>query len=507
MNEFITPKGNVQNKKKWYESIIECEEFFLIKENSVYKIIIANRKSEILIKCKNYEIHLNNNDFSILMKTKFNSLNELYIFIINRFEQSNVIIKDIIINQYIKLILKTIIDNKEHNIEIILSYNKNNLINNEMFVDLKNDLNYLKEEINLLKNKINNNKNNNSNILEKSNEFIRNSSFQDESSPMNILFYKILTNNSYSKNWLDNTFSVFKSIDETLFLIYTNRNKSIVFYNIIEEKIINEIKNAHDNYITNFRNYLDNIHERDLLMSISADDSNIKIWNINNYECLINFKNIYNNGNLYSACFLNDNNQNYIITSNCDDSSPIKIFDFNGNKKKEINNSNDNIGFLDIYYDNKLSKTFIVTGNEGYIKSYDYIQNKVYHKYQDNDNKTKRFIDSIIFIKNEIIKMIGSCCDGNIRIWDFHSGKLLQRIKIKNCLLKGICLWNKNYLFVGCEDSEIKVIELNKGIIIKVLKGHNKFVLTIKTIIYPKYGKCLISQGDDDKIILWINKN
>ena len=202
---------------------------------------------------------------------------------------------------------------------------------------------------------------------------------------------------------------------------------------------------------------------------------------------------------------LNDNNQNYILTSICNYPGSIKVFDLNGIEIKEINDSCDETGLIDIYHDYKLFNTYIVTGNEGYIKAHDYSKNQVYHKY--NDNRLNNYIDSIVFIKNEIIKMIESCCDGNIRIWDFHSGKLLNRIKVKNKLLKGICLWNNNFLFVGCEDSEIKLIELSKGIIVKELKCHKGYVLTIKAIIHPKYGKCLISQGTDDKINLWINKN
>ena len=42
----------------------------------------------------------------------------------------------------------------------------------------------------------------------------------------------------------------------------------------------------------------------------------------------------------------------------------------------------------------------------------------------------------------------------------------------------------------------------------KVLKEHNKEILTIKKIVHPKFGECLVSQGwDNDQIKLWINEN
>ena len=102
--------------------------------------------------------------------------------------------------------------------------------------------------------------------------------------------------------------------------------------------------------------------------------------------------------------------------------------------------------------------------------------------------------------------MIESSCDGNIRIWNFHSGYLLNKINIINGWLYGICLWNNEYLFVGCEDKTIKLIDINNKKIIKILEGHKDHVLTVKLINHPKYGECLISQGaGNDQIKLWKN--
>ena len=43
---------------------------------------------------------------------------------------------------------------------------------------------------------------------------------------------------------------------------------------------------------------------------------------------------------------------------------------------------------------------------------------------------------------------------------------------------------------------------------IKEFKGHVDMVCTVKKIIHPEYGECLISQGYKlDQIKLWINKN
>ena len=57
------------------------------------------------------------------------------------------------------------------------------------------------------------------------------------------------------------------------------------------------------------------------------------------------------------------------------------------------------------------------------VYSYDYNKNKLYHKYFDND---KRGHSSFIIYNNKsVIKLMESSNDGNIRIWNFHTGKLL----------------------------------------------------------------------------------
>ena len=49
---------------------------------------------------------------------------------------------------------------------------------------------------------------------------------------------------------------------------------------------------------------------------------------------------------------------------------------------KEINDFKEITKFKDIYYDIELNKTYIITGNEGFSKSYDLKTNKIYNIYE-----------------------------------------------------------------------------------------------------------------------------
>ena len=530
------------NEKKISERFIEYQKYYLIIENSVYKIIIGKRKSEILIKSKKYEIALTCNDFYLLIKKDFKTIDELYDFILNLFEENRVIIKKIKINESMKLIFRININTEEKNIELLLNNEKyeNNGKNNIEIIEnnskIKNEILELNEEINLFKKEIDtikyyflnniniynlynqcNNSKETSNYT--NNNFNNNIILMDKKEKITVKEEKIeiqnvgfLSEDSYSHCFLDNTFSVFKSeVDDTLYLIYTNKNKSIKSYDLNAYSVIYEKKNAHDNFITNFRHYFDDINKKDLLLSISSEDNNIKIWNVKNFNCLVNIKNIYKNGLLSSACFLKQKDKIYFVTSNNEfsedyENESLKIYDLNGNKIREINGSNERTFFVDNYYDENNNKNYIITGNNGYIKSYDFNNNELFQIYNDKDNSNHI---SIIIDNSDKdkIKLYESSYDGNIRIWDFSSGFLIKKIKVDDDALYGICLLNEDFLCVGCDDNSIRILDLYKNTVIDKLEGHNNCVVSLKKIANQKEIILISQEYNDEKIGLWKNKN
>ena len=347
------------------------------------------------------------------------------------------------------------------------------------------DINHFTKKNNKSTKKIDNSKKNN-----KKDQF---------SNPYNLqLFNNDVVNDSYSwGNWLNNSFTFFKSINGIIYLIYSNANKSLIFYDFVNFKKIIEIKNAHKENISTIKHFLDEVNKKDLIMSISRKNDDIKIWNAYNCECIVNIKGMI-------ASFLKDNNQIYIVTSR------LEIFDLKGDKIKDIHDNKHSIPIsLDIYYENNFSKIFIITSDSGFVKSYDYNKNKIYHNYQIGNNHDDH-CSFVIKSKGKYEKqLIESCTDGNIMIWNFHSGELLNTINVSDKDLFDICLWNNDYLFVGCEEEHlIKLIDLQLNKVIKNFYGHKENVTTIKKIIHPQYGECLISKGGySDKFKLWINKN
>ena len=243
---------------------------------------------------------------------------------------------------------------------------------------------------------------------------------------------------------IDNIFTIYNT-KNIFFLIYATIKRSIISYNLNTEQKIVEIKKAHNQDITNFRHYHKNTTNRDFIMSISGKNNQIKIWDTSNWKCilLLTFNQLYNL--TYSSVFFNENNQDYIITSGFNN-SPINIYDFSGNVYKTLNNSKDVAFFIDYYLDEKSSIYYIITGNNGHIKTYNYNENKLYHLYCDNDNSWHVSIK--VINSQNLLKLIDSCWDDDyIRIWDFHLGILLDKIKTKGESIRCICIWDDNYFF------------------------------------------------------------
>ena len=83
----------------------------------------------------------------------------------------------------------------------------------------------------------------------------------------------------------------------------------------------------------------------------------------------------------------------------------------------------------------------------------------------------------------------------------------MKKIKVSHSSLREVCLWDHEFLFVGCDDCLINLINYKSGKYIKWLKGHKDKVISIKKILHPKYGNCLLSQSPEiDSIKLWVIK-
>ena len=147
---------------------------------------------------------------------------------------------------------------------------------------------------------------------------------------------------------------------------------------------------------------------------------------------------------------------------------------------------------------------YIILGGEKYIVSYNFEEQTIYKQYYDfSSNCVHMYFE--ICTKEGKIYLIESDIVGFVRIWDFDVGSMLKKYLIGEKLkLRGICLWNEDYVFVGASDRKIKLVDLKNGEVVDNLKC-NDIVTTIKKIYSYKFGECLLLQGrsNNGQIKLW----
>ena len=369
----------------------------------------------------------------------------------------------------------------------------------------------------------------NSKIQIKNNNSLSNKNKDD---PKYIKFFKNLVKNPVViKNLI-----VFKSIYDEFIMIYQDENSSIVSYNLVDYKKLIEIKNS-NKYINEIKYYLDESYKRDLVVIISMERNNIKLWNANTWDLILNID--YKIGNFYlnlnSICFLKNKNNIYLVAScvNLPDIQLIHIYDLNGNKVKEINDTKSKSNYVDTFYDTNFSKSYIIIATNDDIRAIDYEENKIFKKYISIEGKSKVIniklnekqkqalhingnytikqeiplkgpIERVIIKKySNITKLFAAENDGFVRIWNFHDGNLLSEINISKSKVYDICLWDDEQLFAGYGGG-IKLVDLKNNKIIKNFeeKGEARSIVTID---YHKFGKCLIIENYKG-IFLWINK-
>ena len=276
---------------------------------------------------------------------------------------------------------------------------------------------------------------------------------------------------------IDDTFTIFKSIKNEQLLIYSSTEDYTIYslycYSLKNEQNITKIAKAHNNRIYSCRHFLDKKLNSDLLITGSFDKF-IKIWNITNqYLLLYTIKPDYEyklNTYLLSENMLFYNNKNYLIVSAYEmDSEGYEILfydleiynntDKNLEKFKSLKNSKDNTNYLGVYYNN--DNPYILAGNFGNIKVFNFSENKLFNTYTDNFKKINYLSIIIKDNKNGIKALISSGADGILRIWNFNNSNLIARISSNSDRwLVGLCLFNEKYIFATSKDETIKIFDL-----------------------------------------------
>ena len=86
----------VPNENKIYEdTIVELNEYIIPKGPIPITFFLSKTKNYIIIRSISYELKLNQNDFSMMFKQIFRTIDEIYLFLKKIFEQKSIIIQEL----------------------------------------------------------------------------------------------------------------------------------------------------------------------------------------------------------------------------------------------------------------------------------------------------------------------------------------------------------------------------------------------------------------------------
>ena len=295
-------------------------------------------------------------------------------------------------------------------------------------------------------------------------------------------------------------FFVSKNKENVLAYINANsENKSIIFYDIDNNKEIKKINNAHNEAIHIIKYYDYSLY--DLILSSSSNDD-IKIWNYNECLNILTISKVFNDYSLgaFSSCLIIDKNIAHIFCVG--NQKYIKVYDANGKIFKNIGKNDESRRYIDSCEINK--KKYIISGGNKGVTVFNYPDLTEYHRFIENNDSNFHNYAKIIKI-NFIYNLIDVGDFNKIKIWDFFNKTLITNLSANNSSgFGGFITINNRYLIICSFDGSIKEFDIQKIILIKSFdKQHPSEVLGIK-IIKDKNGKIyLVNYGRDENMFLW----
>ena len=193
---------------------------------------------------------------------------------------------------------------------------------------------------------------------------------------------------------------------------------------------------------------------------------------------------------MYSSLLLFDdiNKQNYVVT--CSPNDYIKLWNFEkGTFIRNIGSKNDYTYFINSWSHD--SKNYIINANADNVKIYGIEkENELYGEYTGKQRTwhMSAFVEKI----NDIDTLFESDGNGYVRLWNLENNTLIKNIQCPSCSLRGLCLWNQQYIIAASSDKSFKVIDFTKEKFVTSISGqHFNSLCTVKKVRHPKYGESL----------------
>ena len=271
---------------------------------------------------------------------------------------------------------------------------------------------------------------------------------------------------------------------------------NIIIFDLMLNKISNQIKNAHSSNIYRIKHYFEPSLKNHLLLSSSRDKS-IKVWNIseNPITNILSINDCFDGDNFSPFCLLFKNNNFFVLGGSRD--AKKKIWNQNGIFIGDIQKSNMAYGkFIETtYLENKI---YVILSGDYQTECLDYDDDTI--KTYTN-NKGKQNVIANLFNKKGSLYLITGDMGNNICIYDFKTTDLIKEINIKDGNINALCSFSEKYL-IASSDKIINITDMDNFIVSKTYSGHNNTIFGIEKIKIPEKGEFIITY-DSNSIKIW----
>ena len=323
------------------------------------------------------------------------------------------------------------------------------------------------------------------------------------SNPQELKYKETITNKCLKSFTIDSIFDAYTAFDGNAYLASSlSSSYNIEIYNLQNNTLQSTLKGLY-NQLYIVRHYAQYSTNTDYLLSTTTGKT-LKIWNLKTYTEYLTIKNCHSGAYMYSALLLFDeiNKKNYVVTSSPNDY--IKLWNFEDGKFiHDVGTKSDYTYFINSWCHD--SKYYIINANADNVKIYGIDKiNDLFGEYTGKQRTwhMSAFVEKI----NDIDTLFESDGNGYVRLWNLENNSLMKNIYCPSCSLRGLCLWNQQYVIVASSDKSFKIIDFVKEKCVNSIVGqHYNSLCSVKKIKHPKYGESLLSGSIDGSIKLWIN--
>ena len=322
-----------------------------------------------------------------------------------------------------------------------------------------------------------------------------------QTNPETLVQYKEISQNSY-KNYTPGAICPFTNSQGQTLLAYSNISNQIEIYDLINFNVISTIA-GHASQIYGIKYFLDIKSSNDYLVS-TAYDRSIKIWSAKTYTCLHTATNAHTSYYLYSVIVFYDELSDMSNVISCSPNELMKVWDLNLNFIRSFGITNDYVYFTNNWYCQNTKQNYIITSGNVDFKIFEFTSGKMFKTFKGESSTWT--MSGVVQYYDNVAHLIGADGLGWLRVWNIETGALVKSISANGANIRGICLWNENFVCASSSDKVVKIYNLKDGVINISLSGHKDVVSYCGKIMHPVLGEVLISAGVDAKIILWAQK-